>query len=69
MVKSPSLNTAPRKELSRSPDSLDDRHNYRSRSVSKQNNRYGMIVLILRIGGGAVMVLGFYQLFHDHELG
>jgi len=41
-IKSPPLlnNISQRKEYSRTPEPADNRYNYRSRSISKQNNRF-----------------------------
>lgn len=40
MKSPPLLNIAIRKEYSRTPEPVDGKYNYRSRSVSKQNNRF-----------------------------
>lgn len=40
MKSPPLLNVAIRKEYSRTPEPVDSRYNYRSRSISKQNNRF-----------------------------
>jgi len=46
-MKSPPLfNIAIRKEYSRTPEPEDGKYNYRSRSVSKQNNRFVLYTMI-----------------------
>lgn len=47
MKSPPLLNIAIRKEYSHTPEPVDDRYNYQSQSISKQNNRF--VYLIIKI--------------------
>lgn len=46
MKSPPLLNIAVRKEYSRTPEPADGKYNYQSRSVSKQNNRFVLLLMI-----------------------